>query len=64
MERERFSQHDRSQTSGGGPTGDDGLDQLRGEVDELLRASDNLFDSINNLHAQQYLEQNIQTGGQ
>ena len=64
MERERFSQHDRSRTSGSGPAGDGGLDQLRGEVDELLRASDDVFDSINNLHAQQYLEQNIQTGGQ
>jgi hypothetical protein len=63
MERERFSQ-DRHRTSGGSPSHDNGLDQLRGEIDGLLRASDHVFDAINNLHAQQYLEQNVQTGGQ
>ena len=64
MERERFFDRDRHQPSGGGPPQDDNLDQHRAEIDGLLRASDHVFDSINNLHAQQYLEQNLQTGGQ
>jgi hypothetical protein len=64
MERQRRFEHDRFGNSGDGPPGGDGLDQQRGEIDGLLRAADRVFDSINNLHAQQYLEQNLQTGGQ
>ena len=64
MERERSLENDRRRTSVDGPSGDDNLDQQRAEIDGFLRASDHVFDSINNLHAQQYLEQNLQTGGQ
>jgi len=64
MERERISELDQRRTLSDGPLGNDDLDQQRVEVDALLRASDQVFDSINNLHAQQYLEQNLQTGGQ
>ena len=64
MERERFFEHGRRRTSADGPPSSDNLDQQRAEIDGLLRASDHVFDSINNLHAQQYLEQNLQTGGQ
>ena len=64
MERERSFENDRRPTSADHPSGDDDLDQQRDEIDDLLRASDHVFDSINNLNAQQYLEQNLQTGGQ
>ena len=64
MERQHRFEDDRFLTSGDGPPSGDSLDQQRGEIDGLLRASDLVFDSINNLQAQQYLEQNLQTGGQ
>ena len=64
MERERSLENDRRRVLSDGPSGDDNLEQHRAEVDALLRASDHVFDSIDNLHAQQYLEQNLQTGGQ
>jgi len=64
MERERRFEHERSGGSGNGSPGGDGLDQQRGEINDLLRAADRAFDAIDNLHAQQYLEQNMQTGGQ
>ena len=63
MERERSFENDRHPTSPDDPGGGN-LEQLRSEVDGLLRASDHVFDSINNLHAQDYLVQNLQTGGQ
>jgi|CXWL01.1.fsa_nt_gi hypothetical protein len=63
MERERFPER-RQRFSADGPPSGDSLNQQRAEVDGLLRASDHVFDSINNLHAQTYLEQNLQTGGQ
>jgi len=40
------------------------LDQQRSEVEDLLRASDRAFDAINHIQAHQYLEQNLQAGGQ
>ena len=64
MQRERTYENDRQRTSDDGPLAGDNLDQQRSEVDQLLQAADQVFDSINNLHAQQYLEQNLQTGGQ
>lgn len=64
MERERSAVNDRRQASTDGPSRNDNLVQHRVEVDALLRASDHVFDSIDNMHAQQYLEQNLQTGGQ
>ena len=64
MERQRSLENDRRRTSADDPSDADDLDQQRADVDELLRASDHMFDSINNLQAQQYLEQNLQTGGQ
>ena len=64
MERERRVDDHHLRMSDDGPSGSDNLDQQRAEVDALLRASDRVFDTINNLHAQQYLEQNLQTGGQ
>ncbi len=64
MERERNFEHDRLRTSDDGSASGGRLEQDRVEIDELLRASDHVFDAINNLHAQQYLEQNLQTGGQ
>ena len=64
MERQRPFEHDRFRFSDGGPPSGDGLTQHRSEVDRLLQASDHVFDSINNLHAQNYLHQNLQTGGQ
>ena len=64
MRRERTSDDDRFQNSDDRPAGGDGLDRQRAEVDGLLQSADEVFDSINNLHAQQYLQQNVQTGGQ
>ena len=64
MERQRSFDPGRLRMSADGPPDGDSLDQQREEIDGLLRASDHVFDSINNLHAQQYLEQNLQTGGQ
>lgn len=64
MERQRSHENDRLRVLSDDPSGDDNLDQHREEVDALLRASDQVFDSIDNLHAGQYLEQNLQTGGQ
>ena len=64
MQRERQFQNDRTRLGGdSGPAGD-GLNQQRDEVDGLLQASDRTFDAINSLHAQDYLNQNLQTGGQ
>ncbi len=48
----------------GGPPGGESIDDQRREIDRLLRASDQVFDSINHVEAHQYLEQNLQTGGQ
>ncbi len=63
MERQRPQDHDRVRNAGGPPEGDS-LERHRNEIDDLLRASDRAFDAINNLHAQEYLHQNMQTGGQ
>lgn len=62
MEREFF--HPERRRNGGGNGGDGNLNELRNEVDGLLNAADHIFDSINNIQAQQYLEQNLQTGGE
>lgn len=59
----RFEQH-RSLDPGGNPPQGSHLDQQRSEIDDLLRAADHVFDSINNQQAQQYLSQNLQTGGE
>ena len=64
MQRERRSFPDRLRRSGDGPPGSNDFDQQRQEIDGLLQASDRMFDSIDNLQAQQYLQQNLQTGGQ
>ncbi len=64
MERERPFDHDRFRMSGDGLPSGGNLDRHREEVDSLLRASDSMFDVINNLDAQQYLQQNRQSGGQ
>ncbi len=65
MERERSFENDQPRVSVESPSDSgDSLDQHRVEIEDLLRTSDQVFDSINNLHAQQYLEQNLQTGGQ
>ena len=66
MPRERqFDNNNRTRPGGGGgPSGADNLNQERDEVDALMQASDRTFDAINSLHAQDYLNQNLQTGGQ
>lgn len=64
MERRRRFDADRVRPSNDGPPSGNSLDQQRDEIDGLLQASDRVFDSISNLHAHQYLEQNLQTGGQ
>lgn len=64
MQRERHVQNDRTQLGADGPPAADGLDRQRDEVDGLMQASDRTFDSINSLHAQDYLNQNLQTGGE
>jgi hypothetical protein len=40
------------------------LDQQRASIDGLLHAADRAFDSIDAIQSHQYLEQNLQTGGQ
>lgn len=42
----------------------DRLDSQRQEVDRLLQAADEIFDSINAIDAEEYLLRNRQTGGQ
>ena len=64
MQRERIQPDDRQRTSGDGPPDGETLKQHRQENDELLQATDSAFDTINSLHAQNYLHQNLQTGGQ
>lgn len=64
MERERSFENHRRRAPGDAPSDGDDLDQQRAEIEGLLRASDHVFDSISSLHAQQYLQQNLQTGGQ
>jgi hypothetical protein len=64
MERQRSSDSDRIRTTDPGAPGDDNLDQERAEIDGLLRASDHMFDSIDFIQSHQYLEQNLQSGGQ
>ena len=62
MEREHAFENDRRRTLDDGPSGGGNLAQERIEIDGLLRATDRVFDSIKN--PQQYLHQNLQTGGQ
>ena len=64
MQRERHLEDERRRSGNDGPPGADGLNQERDEVDGLMQTSDRMFDSINSLHAQDYLNQNLQTGGQ
>jgi hypothetical protein len=64
MQNERSIEIDRSKDSLPHLHNRDNLDQQRADVDELLRASDEVLDAITNLQAQEYLEQNLQTGGQ
>ena len=64
MERERHFGNDRLRDSGDGPPDSDSLNQQRQEIDASLQAADRAFDAINNIHAQEYLQQNMQTGGQ
>ena len=64
MQHERQIQNERTRLGGDGPPDGDGLNQQRDEVDGLMQASDRTFDSINSLHAQNYLNQNLQTGGE
>ena len=64
MERQDRLEHNRLQTPDESLPDTGRLDQQRGEIDELLRAADHVFDSLNGLTAQQYLEQNLQSGGQ
>ena len=64
MERQRHQSDDRQRLAGDGPPDGDSLNQQRQEIDELLQATDSTFDTINSLHAQNYLHQNLQTGGQ
>ena len=64
MERERHLERDTLHNTGDGQTTRGHLDALRDELDELLEASDQALDSIHFLQAQQYLQQNLQTGGQ
>ena len=64
MERQRQPGADRLRDSGDGPPGADSLNQHRREFDDSLQQTDQAFDTINSLHAQDYLQQNLQTGGQ
>ena len=64
MERQRQFEHDRRRDSGETMPDAGSLDERRGEMNELMRAADRVFDAMNGLNAQQYLEQNMQTGGQ
>jgi hypothetical protein len=63
FDRERFGQPRLRNLDEAFPSGDS-LDQQRCDVDDLLQAADHIFDSMNGLQAHQYLEQNLQTGGQ
>jgi len=63
FDRERFG-HPRPRNLDEDFPNEEPLDQQRREIDELLQAADHVFDSMNSLQAHQYLEQNLQTGGQ
>ena len=62
MERERPLENDRSRNPGDGPSSDDSFNETRSEIEGLFETADQMFDAIDN--PQQYLEQNLQTGGQ
>lgn len=64
MQRQRSSQAHTTPTPSDGPPPGDGLDQQREEINDLLRAADRIFDSIDTQDAHRYLQQNVQTGGQ
>ena len=64
MERQRSFDGDRTRTSDNGAPSGDSLDRERADVDNLLLASDRMFDAIDFIQSHQYLEQNVQEGGQ
>jgi hypothetical protein len=64
MHRERSLEDDRVLIADDSPTHGDNLDQQRVEIEQQLQSVDHIVDSINNIYAQQYLEQNLQPGGQ
>jgi hypothetical protein len=64
MEHQRQFDRDRFRRPGDqSPEGDD-LNQARREIDDMLEQAERVFDSIGYLDAQDYLQQNMQSGGQ
>ena len=63
MQRQRLPERDYSQPSNEKPEGSE-LEQVRAEFADIFEHVDQVMDSIGHLDAQEYLEQNRQTGGQ
>jgi hypothetical protein len=64
MERERHSDHERFRMPGDDLPSDDNLNRHRAAIDRLHRMSDRAFDALDAIQSHQYLEQNVQVGGQ
>jgi hypothetical protein len=64
MERERQIQRPVAIGDGGpGPGGAD-ADQVQARLDDILSAADRILDAIRPVNAEEYLQQNRQSGGQ
>lgn len=64
MERQDRREISRPQMTEANLTDTSRFDEQRRQIEELLSTADKVFNSLNGLTAQQYLEQNQQTGGQ
>jgi hypothetical protein len=64
MERERQIQRPLTGGDGGPAPGDEGVDQVQARLDDILSAADRILDAIRPVNAEEYLQQNRQSGGQ
>jgi hypothetical protein len=63
---EREIQRQRQVTAGGGGPGgnDNGIEQTRAALDDILAEADRILDTLRPVNAEEYLQQNRQRGGQ
>jgi hypothetical protein len=64
MERERHFDNERFRLPGDDLPNEDSLNRHRAAIDRLHRMSDRHFDAYDAIQSHQYLEQNLQSGGQ
>jgi hypothetical protein len=64
MERELQRQRTAGGGGGGPGAGDNGIEQTRAALDDILAEADRVLDTLRPVNAEEYLQQHRQRGGQ